>query len=121
MGANDGNPRTEGNTAFTPYITTPCFPSYPSAHASASYAGRAILTRIFGDHQHAITLASPAVPGVLLEYESLDEITDDIDDARVYGGIHFRFDQRAGALQGRSIGGYIYQSYLRPLRGTDSQ
>jgi hypothetical protein len=112
----DSNPKTDGNTAFMPYITAPCFPSYPSAHASGSYAAREILARIFGEHHHAITLTSPAVPGVLLEYESLDEITDDIDDARVYGGIHFRFDQRAGAQQGRAIGAYIHRRHLRPAR-----
>jgi hypothetical protein len=117
MGADDGNRKTDGNPAFMPFISTPCFPSYPSAHATGSYAGRAILARIFGDHHHTITLASPAVPGVQLEYESLDEITDDIDDARVYGGIHFRFDQRAGARQGRAIGGYIYRTHLRGKHG----
>jgi hypothetical protein len=113
QGANDGNRKTDGNPAFTPFILTPCFPSYPSAHASASYAGRAVLARIFGDHHHAIALESPAVPGVRLEYESLDEITDDIDDARVYGGIHFRFDQRAGGRQGSAIGDYIHRTHLR--------
>jgi len=39
-GDTDGNPRTEPDPAFTPFITTPAFPSYPSAHASASYAAR---------------------------------------------------------------------------------
>ncbi len=117
VGASDGNRKTEGNTAFMPFISTPCFPSYPSAHATASYAGRTILARIFGDHHHAIALESADVPGVRLEYESLDQITDDIDDARVYGGIHFRFDQRAGARQGRAIGAYIYRTHLCPSRG----
>jgi len=116
-GAADGNRRTEGDAAFTPFITTPCFPSYPSAHATGSYAARAILARIFGEHRHAIELASPAVPDAQLEYDSLEEITDDIDDARVYGGIHFRFDQRAGARQGDEIAGYIYKKLLRPLHG----
>ena len=117
MGDSDGNRKTEGNPAFAPYITTPCFPSYPSAHATGSYAARGILARIFGEHRHAIELASAAVPGVRLEYDSLDEITDDIDDARVYGGIHFRFDQRAGARQGSAIARYIYRTHLRPLHG----
>jgi hypothetical protein len=116
MGERDGNRKTKANPAFTPFIATPCFPSYPSAHATGSYAARAVLARIFGDRHHAITLSSPAVPGIRLEYDSLDEITDDIDDARVYGGIHFRFDQRAGATQGEAVGRYIYRTQLRPLR-----
>ena len=31
-------------------------------------------------------------------------LSDDIDDARVFGGIHFRFDQVAGAIQSRQVG-----------------
>ena len=57
------------------------------------------------------------VPGVALYYKRFSEITDDIDDARVYGGIHFRFDQEAGAVQGRRIGSYVYKHTLRPLHG----
>ena len=39
----------------------------------------------------------------------------DIDDARVYGGIHFRFDQEAGARQGLRIGEYIHKHKLRHI------
>jgi hypothetical protein len=49
----------------------------------------------------------------VLDYTAWDEITDDIDDARVYGGIHFSFDQEAGARQGRQVGRYILRNYLR--------
>jgi hypothetical protein len=44
---------------------------------------------------------------VALQYTRLSEITDDIDDARVYGGIHFRFDQEAGACQGTRVGRFV--------------
>jgi hypothetical protein len=37
-------------------------------------------------------MAIPAVPGVTLNYTRFSQITDDISDARIYGGIHFRFD-----------------------------
>jgi hypothetical protein len=51
---------------------------------------------------------------VTLTYSTFSDITTDIDDARVYGGIHFRFDQDAGARQGKEIGKYIYKQHLRP-------
>ena len=53
-----------------------------------------------GDDAIEVTLSHPAVAGVVLDYAAFEEITEDIDNARVYGGIHFRFDQRAGARQG---------------------
>ncbi len=42
-------------------------------------------------------MANPAVPGVAFHDRRFNQIMEDINDARVYGGIHFRFDQDAGA------------------------
>jgi len=114
-GDTDGNPKTPANPTFTPFITTPRFPSYPSAHASASYAARTIVKRIFGSETQSITLSNAGIPNVVLHYTKLKDITDDIDDARVYGGIHFRYDQEAGARQGLSVGSYVYNHNLRSL------
>jgi hypothetical protein len=116
--AADGNPHTDPESGFEPFVTTPCHPSYPSAHASLGHAARAVLERTFGDGPRFIELTSPLVPGVKLRYTSLDQITDDIDDARIYGGIHFRFDQQAGGRQGRQVGTYIVRHRLRPVRGS---
>jgi hypothetical protein len=106
-GDADGNRKTAADPNFAPFIVTPCFPSYPSAHASGSYAARAVLESLFGNGPHFIELATPALPNVALQYTRLSEITDDIDDARVYGGIHFRFDQEAGACQGTRVGRFV--------------
>jgi hypothetical protein len=113
-GDSDNNPRTVGDADFAPFIPTPCFPSYPSAHASASYAALAILERVWGNGGHSLELSHPAVPGVVAQYTRLRQITDDIDDARVYGGIHFRFDQEAGARQGLRVGQFIFAHSLMP-------
>jgi hypothetical protein len=118
-GDRDGNSKTHADGGFTPFIPTPCFPSYGSAHAAASYAARQVAEMVLGDDCPSITLSSLAVPGVELHYSSFEEITDDIDDARVYGGIHFRFDQRAGARQGRRIGDWVARHQLRPVRAWD--
>ena len=93
-GDTDGNRKTEGDPNWAPFITTPCFPSYPSNHGSAANAAAAVLRRLYGEAAHSITLTNPAVPTIVLQYDSFKEITHDISDARVYGGIHFRTDQR---------------------------
>jgi hypothetical protein len=103
-----------GDTAWMPYIATPCFPGYGSAHASLSNAARKVLERLYGPRRHFITLSNPAVAGVIPQYENFEQITHDIDDARVYGGIHFRFDQDIGTEQGRQVGEYVYRHILRP-------
>jgi hypothetical protein len=109
----DGNDDTARDAEWLPLITTPPFPGYPSAHATLSGAARAVLDQAFGRRGHAITLTTPSLPNIQLNYTDWRDITDDIDDARVYGGIHFRFDQRAGATQGRRIGKYVLRNYLR--------
>jgi hypothetical protein len=112
-GDNDGNPDTAGDPTWKPYIVTPCFPSYPSIHGTASNAAAEVLRRIFGEGGHDITMTSAALPGLIFRYTRFNQITDDISDARVYGGIHFRFDQEAGADLGRDIGTYVYKHNLR--------
>ena len=112
-GALDGNPKTDPDANWLSLIAAPAFPSYPSAHGTLSGGARAVLERAFGKDGHAITLTNPALPGIVLNYTAWGQITDDIADARVYGGIHFRYDQEAGAHQGRQVGRYILRNYLR--------
>ena len=114
MGNTDGSGKTAPDPSYAPFIVTPCFPGYPSAHATLSNAAREVLERIFDLRTLSIILSTPAVPNVTLRYTNLQEITDDIDDARVYGGIHFRFEQEAGADQGRRVGDYVLKNNLRP-------
>ena len=111
----DGNDKTEADPEWLPLITTPAHPSYASGHATVSGSARAVLERVFGKDGHEVTLTHPAVAGVVLDYTAWDEITDDVDDARVYGGIHYSFDQEKGAHQGRQVGRYILRNLLRPV------
>ena len=118
-GASDGNPKTEADPDFMPFIVTPCFPSYPSNHGSGSNGGAEVLRRLYGEAGHSITISNPADPNTVLHYTSFTQITDDISDARVYGGIHFRIDQVAGAVLGRAVGAAVYKNKLRPARDDD--
>src|SRR5438132_1840674 len=119
-GSLDGNGKTDADATFVPYILTPCFPSYPSNHGSASNSAGEILRRVYGAGGHAITMANAAVPGLTFHYTSFNQITDDISDARVCGASHFRFDQEAGADLGRDIGTYVYKHNLRRAKHSDN-
>ena len=123
-GLTDGNPKTDPDTAlapYIPYITTPCFPSYPSNHASGTGGGAEVLRRMYGAGGHTITVSSPnpADAGIVLHYTTFKAITNDVDDARVFGGIHFRFDQEAGGRMGRDIATYVVKHNLQPIDGSD--
>ena len=120
-GDTDGNPLTRANPLFAPLVTTPCFPSYVSGHGGSSNAARAVLERLYGARHHFVTLSNPAVAGVVLQYGDFRTITSDIDDARIFGGIHFRFDQEAGAKLGRQVGTYVHQHTLRRKHGSSDE
>ena len=66
-----------------------------------------------------ITVSNPAATPIVLQYTSFKQITDDISDGRVYGGIHFRTDQDAGARLGRAVGTTVYKNNLRPIHGNE--
>ena len=121
-GAADGNDKTDGDLGFTTFIPTPCFPSYPSNHASGTSGGLEVMRRLFGAAGHDITITNnvPALgflPATVIteSYTQLKEIADDVDDARVYGGIHFRYDQDAGDVLGRAIATEVVKNNLRPV------
>src|SRR4029450_3554731 len=118
-GGIDGNNKTDPDTTFLPFIIAPCFPSYPSAHGTLSSAGLEVMEENYGNHRHSITLSNTAVPGITLNYTKLDQIIEDISDARVYGGIHFRFDQELGEKLGHRVGNYVFKHHLRRARGNN--
>jgi hypothetical protein len=111
---HDGNRRTDADATWASFVPTAPFPSYPSGSAAFGAAARRVLERTLGADGHAITLASPLVPDVVLRYTSWKQITHDVDDARIYGGVHYRFDQEAAARQGRRVGTYVLRHWLRP-------
>jgi hypothetical protein len=113
-GDEDGNRRTT-TTSFTPLISTPCFPGYPSAHGTLSGAALKVLERAYGRFGHSITVRHPSVPGVEINYSDLRAMIADISDARVYGGIHFRFDQDAGQRQGEAVAKFVYGNMLQKV------
>ena len=121
-GAKDGNDKTDGDTGFATFVSTPCFPSYPSNHASGTTGALEAMRRLFGAAGHDITIrnnvpALGSLPATVItkSYTQLNALGNDVDDARVYGGIHWRYDQVAGNDLGRAIATEVVKNNLRPV------
>jgi hypothetical protein len=116
-----GNRKTSPpDTAWLPFIGTPCFPSYPSNHASGSNGASEALRRLYGEAGHAIVIENPfvaSVAGLRYEYTSFNQICNDVDEARINGGIHYRFDQVAGNQLGRAVATEVVKNNLRKVNG----
>ncbi|HYP13026.1 MAG TPA: vanadium-dependent haloperoxidase, partial [Bryobacteraceae bacterium] len=109
----DGNPGTEPDPNYNTFVNSPAYPAYPSGFGALANAGRSLLERMFGRGRHPVTLSLPALSGVTLQYTNLRHITDDVSDARIYSGIHFRFDQEAAETLGERVAQFVLRNNLR--------
>jgi len=108
------NPATESDPAWTPLIVTPNFPSYMSAHSTVSSAAAAILTAEFGQ-QYQFSIGSDGLAGVTRSFASFDLAAAEAGQSRIYGGIHFQFDNQAGLASGQALGQYVVGNFLLPV------
>jgi hypothetical protein len=109
--ADDGNPQTQSDPAWTSYITTPPYPDYPCGLPTTMGAGAQVMRSYFGTDQLPYTLTAA---GITRSYTRLSDAESDSVDARVYGGIHFRFGCEAGIVQSRKVGKWVYLTQLWP-------
>ena len=111
----DGNPDTTVDTGWAPFLPTPPHPEYPAAHGVVQAAGARIMKAYFGPN-YGFTTTAPAVPNVTRTYDDFDSYLEEGRLARILGGMHFRTSLEEGARQGRLVGNWVLDHYLRPLR-----
>jgi hypothetical protein len=120
QGDTDGNDQTLADPTWEPLIPTPPFPEYVSGHTTNSSAMATVLQLLFGDDPGIpIVATSPTNPGFERHWESLSEGVDEVIDARVYSGIHFRTSDEIGARVGRAIARFVVHHALEPRNEYD--
>jgi hypothetical protein len=101
---------------WTPLFTTPRYPDWPSGHGGYAGSAQAVLTAFVGPRAPApIAVTSPNDPGVTHQYQDWAALTQEVVDARVWEGIHFRFSDRVGARLGLEVASYDLRN-LRELK-----
>lgn len=86
---------------FTPRLVTPPFPSYPSGHATVSGAAAEVIGALMPEFRNeALALAKEAA------------------ESRLWGGIHFKFDNDAGLELGKSVGDAVLRMMQSNSRRT---
>jgi membrane-associated phospholipid phosphatase len=112
------NPATASDPSWTPLIVTPNFPSYTSAHSTVSGAAAAVLTALFGPDYH-FTTGSRGLPGVTRLFGSFEAAAEEAGQSRIYGGIHYQFDNQGGLASGGALGQFVVGNFLLPAEGKD--
>jgi membrane-associated phospholipid phosphatase len=107
----DGNPDTQADPTWSPLIATPPFPSYVSGHSTFSGAAAVVLGEIFAAGTPFST-TSEGLPGVLRSFSNFDAAAREAGVSRIYGGIHFDFDNVDGLALGRIVGSIALDARL---------
>jgi PAP2 superfamily protein len=112
--ADDGNAATVSDTTWTPLFATPAFPEYPSGHSCVSGAAATILAHEFGERTH-FRMDSDVLLGVTRSFESFSAALADVQDARIFAGIHFRTATEVGLTLGAAVGRAVMENGFTPV------
>ena len=115
----DGNPATERDSAWTPLIETPMHPEYPCAHCIISGAVGAVLAAEFAGAPPALATTSPTLPGERRSWATLEEFENEVANARVWDGVHFRHSTEIGTDMGHRVGAWSVAHFAANLARTD--
>jgi hypothetical protein len=112
----DNNPATDREEAWQPIATTPMHPEYPCAHCIQSGAVAGVVSAVFGASDiPEIALTSPTAPGVTHRFTNMAAFVEEIANARIWSGFHYRFSTRVGTAMGLNIGDYVAKNAMQAV------
>jgi hypothetical protein len=116
-GASDGNAFTVADTTWQPLVNTPNYPDYTSGANSLVAAMTRTLEMFFGSDRGPLEVTSlhPLAVKKTRVYSRFSDAADDVVEARIYLGIHFRFADVAARRQGTKVAEHAFDHFLLPL------
>jgi hypothetical protein len=104
-GDADGHDGTAREANWSPLVDNPMHPEYPSGHGILAGAVAVVLKADVGSGpMPVLATASPTAKGAVRRWSNVDDFVREVGDARVYGGLHYRFSTDVAAAMGRQIG-----------------
>jgi hypothetical protein len=112
----DGNPTTDRDATWQPLGPTPMHPEYPCSHCIQSGAVAGVVKAALGSSDiPEIALTNPALPGVTHRFVNVTAMTEEVANARIWAGFHYRFSTRVGTQMGLQIGDYVVNNVMQPV------
>jgi membrane-associated phospholipid phosphatase len=108
------NPYLQSDPTWKPLLDTPPFPSYTSGHSTFSSAAATVLRLVLGTDRVRFSSTSEGLPDARRDFNSFWEAAEEAGKSRIYGGIHYSFDNEAGLETGEKIGQFVVRRYLTP-------
>ncbi len=116
-GDRDGNDSTQLDPGWLPLLPTPNFPEYPCGHCTAVAVQAEVLKLAGGVPSNTpVRIAAGGNPSIVVQaVKDWDEAVRQVSDARMLGGVHYRFSNDAGEEIGRKAARITVETLLRPL------
>lgn len=109
----DGNDATERDASWTPFIETPMHPEYPCAHCTVAAAVGTVLQAEIGSGSiPTLTTTSYLVKGPARNWAKIEDFMQEVENARVYDGVHFRNSTEVGTALGKQVGALAVAKFL---------
>jgi hypothetical protein len=90
-------------------------PEYPCAHCIQSGTVAGVVNAVFGTMEiPEITTTSPTAPGITHRWTNMTDFTDEVANAPIWSGFHYRFSARVGTDMGLQIGEYVVKNIMQP-------
>jgi hypothetical protein len=115
----DLNAETDADPAWLPLITTPPYPAYAGNLATIGASAARMLQLAVGTNAVPVAVAwkqTGGLPDIVRHFDGFWEAAEEEAMARIYGGIHYRFDQEAGQRVGRSVAEFVFTNFMTPRR-----
>lgn len=108
----DGNDATERDATWLPFIETPMHPEYPCAHCILSATVGTILEAdLAGEPVPTLTSSSPTAGGATRSWTSIEAFVQEVANARIYDGVHYRNSTEVGTAMGRKVGAWVVDAF----------
>ena len=116
QGDTDGNPLTMGGPTWKPLAATPSHPEYPSAHGCATEATAYVLMDFLGTSNINLDVTgnAPGLVQTMRHYTTAADLVNEVVNARVWIGFHYRFSGLAGVRLGQRVASWTFQHYFQP-------
>ena len=100
----------------SPSPTRRCIPNILAPTASSASSIASVTRTLFGSSDvPEISLTSPTAPGVTHRWTSIQAFADEVAEARISAGFHYRFSTRVGQEMGDTIGEYVARNVMLPV------
>ncbi len=112
----DDNEKTVRDASWTPFIPTPMHPEYPCAHCVVAGTVGAILKAEIGNaSMPVLSTNSVTAMGAKRSWTSVEDFVQEVSDARIYDGVHYRYSTTVGNVMGKEIGELAVKEGLKHL------